>query len=398
LYSVRNGRHDVSVMKPDGSDQRNVSHRAQGRNGSFSWSSPGREQAFAVVKPSVAHRSPLLGTLAVLALLIAAATVAAGVSAMPRHASDTPPTLHRSTYKRQLAKLASDGHSGAAAIVVTPSGTWKGAAGWADFSTKRRAAPDNRFAIESTTKTFVATVVLQLVGEGRLTLHDTLQRWLPGLYPARPSITIRQLLNHTSGVPPDFGFSRPPRARATDFAAQGLLFKPGTSSAYSNSGYVLLGLIVEKVTGRSLDQVVTSRIIRHLQLRSTSYGSAHAQRMTPWLGPVESFGRPVSGDGGIISNVEDLATFFRALLGGKLLPQEQLAEMTRTIPSGFPGVRSGLGIFRKRFSCGYGWGHGGDLSYSVNVAVARDGSKAGITAQNNPALGDDIMPERLYCT
>jgi D-alanyl-D-alanine carboxypeptidase len=328
-----------------------------------------------------------------IALAIAAASVA-GALATSTHA--TPPTPDRQTYTRELHKLA-DRHSGAVAIVVTPEGTWKGAAGWADFQAKRRAEPDDRFAIESTTKTFVATVVMQLVGEGRLNLHDTVQHWLRGLYPAHPRITIRQLLNHSSGIPSDFAISEAPLVRAKRIAAQGVLFRPGTSSAYSNSDFVLLGLIVEKVTGRPLDQVVTSRIIRRLHLRGTSYGTAHAQRMTPWLGQVESFGRPVSGDGGIISTVDDLATFFRALLGGKLLPQKQLAEMTRTIASPEPDLRYGLGIFRYRQPCGFAWGHGGIASYQVDVHVARDGSKAVVWARNNPAPSDWSLGDRLYC-
>src|SRR5262249_22670208 len=152
-------------------------------------------------------------------------------------------------------------------------GTWRGAAGWAEFK-KRRAAPDDRFAIESTTKTFVATVVLQLAGEGRLALDDTVQHRLPRVSPARPPITIRQLLNHSSGIPSDFAPSAAPLVRAKQIARQGCcLFKPGTSTAYSNSDFVLLGLIVEKATGQSVDQVVTSRIIRRLHLRSTSYGT-----------------------------------------------------------------------------------------------------------------------------
>src|SRR5262249_25492571 len=80
-------------------------------------------------------------------------------------------------------------------------GTWKGAAGWADSQAKRRAHPDDRFAIESATKTFVAAVVLQLTGERRLALDETVQHRLPGLFPARPRFTIRQLLDHSSGIP-----------------------------------------------------------------------------------------------------------------------------------------------------------------------------------------------------
>jgi D-alanyl-D-alanine carboxypeptidase len=149
------------------------------------------------------------------ALAIAAAS-AAGALATSSHA--TPPTLDRPAYARELQKLA-DRDSGAVAIVVTPEGTWRGAAGWADSQAKRRAEPDDRFAIESTTKTFVATVVLQLVGERRLDLHDTVQRWLPGLFPAHRRITIRQLLNHSSGIPSDFAISEAPLVRAKRIAA-----------------------------------------------------------------------------------------------------------------------------------------------------------------------------------
>jgi D-alanyl-D-alanine carboxypeptidase len=119
--------------------------------------------------------------------------------------------------------------------------------------------------------------------------------------------------------------------------------------------------------------------------------------MTPWLGLVESSGRPVSGDGGIISTVNDLATFFRALLGGKLLPHKQLAEMTRTIPSSDPELRFGLGILRYRQPCGFAWGHGGIAGYQVDVHVARDGTKAVVWARNNPAPSDWSLGDRLFC-
>jgi D-alanyl-D-alanine carboxypeptidase len=330
--------------------------------------------------------------------MAALAALTAGGCADSHRATAEPSRLENPAYQRELRKLVSDGSSGAVAIVTTDAGTWTGAAGWADASAKRRARAGDRFAIESITKTFVATVVLQLAGERRLALDDTVQHWLPGLFPARPRITIRQLLNHSSGIPSDFGISEAPLVRVKRIAAQGCcLFPPGTSSGYSNSDFVLLGLIVEKVTGRPLDQVVTSRIIRRLHLRSTSYGTAHAQRMTAWLGQVESFGRPVSGDGGIISTVEDVATFFRAFLGGNLLAPKQLAEMTRTIATDRPDLRYGLGIWRYRVPCGFAWGHGGLASYAVDVEVARDGSKAVVWAVNNPAAADWSFADRLYC-
>jgi D-alanyl-D-alanine carboxypeptidase len=340
-------------------------------------------------------RALTLVTSLTVALAIAAASA---TSALATSSHATPPTLHRPTYTRELQKLA-DRYSGAVAIVVTPGGTWKGAAGWADSPAKRRADPDDRFAIESTTKTFVATVVLQLVGERRLDLHDTVQHWLPGLFPARPPITVRQLLSHSSGLPPDLSLGQPLRTRVEAIAAGGILFRPGTSTAYSNGNYVLLGLIVEKVTGRRLDRVVTDRIIRPLHLDGTSYGTEHAKRQAPWLGYPEFFATPVSGDGGIISTAGDVATFFRALMSGKVIRNELLSEMTHTVRTDDPGLRIGLGIFRKRFSCGVAWGHGGDLGYSVDVAVARDGSKAVVVARNNPNAGDgEKVKERLYCT
>jgi D-alanyl-D-alanine carboxypeptidase len=116
--------------------------------------------------------------------MAALAVLAAGGCADSRHAPAEPSRFQNPAYQRELRKLASDGSSGAVGIVTTDAGTWTGAAGWADASTKRRARTSDRFAIDSTTKTFVATVVLQLAGERRLALDDTVQHWLPGLFRA----------------------------------------------------------------------------------------------------------------------------------------------------------------------------------------------------------------------
>jgi D-alanyl-D-alanine carboxypeptidase len=154
-----------------------------------------------------------------------------------------------------------------------------------------------------------------------------------------------------------------------------------------------------KVTGRRLDRVVTDRIIRPLHLERTSFGTEQAKRKAAWLGYSEFFAPPVSGDGGVISTASDVATFFRALMSGKVVRDELLSEMTHTVRTDDPDLRIGLGIFRKRFSCGFAWGHGGDLGYSVDVAVARDGSKAVVVARNNPNVGDgEKAKEHLYCS
>jgi D-alanyl-D-alanine carboxypeptidase len=279
------------------------------------------------------------------------------------------------------------------ALVEKQKGTWRGAAGYA--AEGRRAEPENRFGIGSTTKTFVATVVLELVGEGRLSLEDKVGRWLPSRLRGSRRITVRQLLNHTSGLP-DLSFAFSPRS-----AQPPLLFPPGTAHSYANVNYVLLGLIVEKVTGRRLDLVLCDRIFRPLDLEDTSYGIAvpspeHAT--SAWLGtPVESVG-PVRGAGGIVSTTADLATFFRALLRGELLEHRLLAEMTQTVNTGTE-FRAGLGIFQAELPCGSPWGHGGDMpSYSNQVLVSRDGSSVVVVARNTTGWSDvKAVAEEMYC-
>jgi D-alanyl-D-alanine carboxypeptidase len=166
--------------------------------------------------------------------------------------------------------------------------------------------------------------------------------------------------------------------------------------------YVVLGLIVEKVTGRRLNQVVRDRIFRPLRLEDTSYGTAallpHPNPIPAWLGAPEEFSGPVSGDGGIVSTTGDLARFFRSLLGGKLLPPNLLSEMTRTIDADSE-FRAGLGLFQADLSCGSAWGHGGDEpAYSNQVLAARDGSRIVIVAQNTLGWPSaKATAEEMYC-
>jgi D-alanyl-D-alanine carboxypeptidase len=327
-----------------------------------------------------------------LSLLVATALSGCGgsgdKSAKPR------PVERRPDLQRALRNLTEEQHSGAVAFVQTKAVVWRGASGYADGS--RRAEPEDRFGIASTTKPFIATVVLQLVGEGRLSLEDTVERHLPGRLREGRRITVRQLLNHTSGLPPDVSFVLPPRN-----AQQPLLYQPGTAHTYSNMNYVVLGLMVEKVTGHRLDQVVRDRILRPLRLEDTSYGTAalrpNSDRKLPWLGvPVESNG-PVTGNTGIVSTTDDLAKFFRGLLGGELLRPDQLAEMRQTVDAG--PVRAWLGLFRFHLSCGSPWGHGGDEpAYSNQVLAAGDGSRIVVVAQNTLGWRSaKATAEEMYC-
>jgi D-alanyl-D-alanine carboxypeptidase len=295
---------------------------------------------------------------------------------------DRPET---SELERALRALGTN--KGAVALVRTDGFIERDAFGEAEPG--RPADPHDRFHIQSTTKTFVATVVLQLVGERRLSLQDTVGDLLPGVVrPVRP-ITVRQLLNHSSGL---VGDSIGPPA-------------PGTRFYYSNANYVLLGQIVEEVTGRPLERVVLDRIFRPLELDDTSYGTAAigSPDEGPWLGyPVVRYpaSGPIRGNAGIVSTVDDVATFFAALLGGQLLRPDLLADMTHTIEDEEGNHVVGLGIFRIELSCGLAWGHGGDGDgYSTASLAARDSSKVVVVAQNSSGFDSAIsVAEDIYCS
>ena len=266
--------------------------------------------------------------------------------------------------------------------------------------------PDDRFRVASVTKTFVATVVLQLVAEHRLSLSDTVERWLPGILPYADQITVNQLLNHTSGVPENsfvpivelyngnrFRSWRPAELvaliaeRPPDFAA-------GTDWSYSNTGYGLAGLIVERVTGRSLGRELERRIFQPLHLRDTSFPTnfpfllgRHAKGYSL---PLDGELNPIDGPlfditvynpslawaaGNMISSADDLARFFHALLSGRLLPPAQLAEMKTPVEI-LPGFGYGLGLEVSDSPCGTLFGHSGGIMGYLNLFLnSEDGER-----------------------
>jgi D-alanyl-D-alanine carboxypeptidase len=326
-------------------------------------------------------RGALVRFAAVLLVMAIAAGSACDRAEVSPGDRDRPST---SDLERALRVLGT--RKAAVVIVRTDGGIERGVFG--ETEPGRPADPHDRFAIESTTKTFVATVVLQLVGERRLSLQDTVGDLVPGVLRAVRPITVRQLLNHSSGL---FG----------DYIGPGQpVFTPGKGHHYSNANYVLLGQIVEELTGRPLERVVLDRIFGPLDLDDTSYGTATigSPDEGPWLGyPVVP--RSVAGNTGIVSTVDDVATFFEALLGGRLLRPDLMADMTRTIEAE-EGVRVGLGIFRRELPCGVAWASAGDGDfYSTASLVARDGSKVVVVAQNSSGWEAAIsVAEDVYCS
>lgn len=286
-----------------------------------------------------------------------------------------------------------------------------------NLDTNRPMTTSDRFRIGSVTKTFVATVVMQLVQEGRLSLDDTIEKHLPGLVPNGGSITIRQLLSHTSGLPDYFSNKRiyapylngnltyvwAHRTLVRIASRDKPLFTPGARGrwAYSNTGYYILGLTIEQVTGHTLARELTTRIFRPLHLSSTTLPTTpalpgrYAHGYTPTgknkLQDISHISPSILwAAGGIVSTPADVATFQRALFQGRLLSLPLVHQMQTTqvvIPGSRGRQTMGLGLFKSRFRCGTAWGHGGDLpGYTTNAYSSSNAERQVVIAVN---VGED---------
>lgn len=262
----------------------------------------------------------------VLALVVA--LLAPLGSAAPTAAADDWPGSYGTLGRRLQTAVdntltAGIGIPGISAAIQTPDGTWTGVAGSADLSTGRAVTPGTPFLVASVTKTFVAAVVLQLVEEGRISLEDRLSRWVSGV-PNGSRITVRQMLQHTSGIRDITQHARyrelvegRPDHVWTFSEIVGLigpsLFAPGTGWKYSNSNYVLLGRIVERVTGMGIAQAIRTRLLDPLDLRQTwfqgeeSGGGQVAMGYRRVNGRWKPYGTPSS-----LRPTTSIATFFWA--------------------------------------------------------------------------------------
>jgi D-alanyl-D-alanine carboxypeptidase len=344
----------------------------------------------------------LHATLTRISMLTLAATA---VTAVTASAASTPYRPDRAELQRALDAVVRSGAPGAIVLVRDDRHAVRLASGFGDLATRRPLRPGDRVRVGSVTKTFVATVVLQLAAEGRLGLDDPIERWLPGLIPGGAVITIRQLLNHTSGLPDyaDDAFVRglfddprriwAPRELISRATTHPPLFAPGASFAYSSTGYIVLGLIVEAATGRPLADEVRRRIVVPVHLRATSLDAGpriagrHAHGYTRYHGAhnaldISDIGQSFAwAAGALVSTADDLASFYRALLGGRLLPPRLLAAMRPTIP--FEGQRWGLGLVETPHGCGRSLGHGGEtLGYETEAESSRNGARQAIVAIN----------------
>jgi D-alanyl-D-alanine carboxypeptidase len=262
-------------------------------------------------------------------------------------------------------------------------------AGFADLATRRRMTPESRYRVGSTTKTFTAVVLLQLVAQGNLALSDTLRTWLPDFsIPNAASLTIEHLLRMRSGL---FDFEDDPSLLGSleahlkpwslsDAVALGIkhpaLFLPGAKFSYCNTNFCLLEMVIERLTGHSLAEELAQRIFAPLGMEMSSYPAeddlslpepsirGYEQTKDGWRECSQIFfGR---GDGALISSAVDLARFFRALLVERtLLPAPLLKQMMTIVPDDPPAEETyGLGLIADPLPCGTVWGHaGGGFGY-----------------------------------
>ncbi|WP_206301025.1 serine hydrolase domain-containing protein [Streptomyces populi] len=373
-------------------------------------------------------RTALVGAIAA-----AAAVTQAGVAAAAPGGGGHAPA------RGAVEAAVRDGVPGVTATAVDRHGTWSATAGTGDLRTGTPRSTADHYRVGSITKTFISTVLLQLEAEKRLSLDDTVDTWLPGVVSGNGNdgtrITVRQLLNHTSGI---FNYTADEDFGATYLAKDGFLrhrydtvtpeqlvavalshkpdFAPGTSWNYSNTNYVLAGMVIEKVTGRSYASQIRDRIIKPLHLHATSlpgtrvtvpgpHSRAYSKLAETTTGPTydvtslnPSWG---SSAGEMISDSADLNRFYTALLRGRLLPREQLEEMKSTVRiDGFPDGGYGLGLLERKLSCGVQvWGHDGGIHGSISVAVTTtDGRHSLAFNLNGDWTGDvEAVVEAEFC-
>ncbi|MFF2200214.1 serine hydrolase domain-containing protein [Streptomyces sp. NPDC058145] len=318
-----------------------------------------------------------------------------------------------------LHSVVNQGAPGALARVDDGDDSYLVTRGFADRSTRQGISAADRFRIGSVTKSFSAVVLLQLADEHKLDLDAPVNRYLPKLLPD-DRITVRHVLSHRSGL---YDYSDDMFAQSVsgfeavrnkvfgyrDLVALSLrkprTNAPGAAYSYSNTNYVVAGLLIEKLTGSSVRSAYEKRLISPLGLRDTFY--VHPDTKIPgrhahgYLTPdaagaklVDATDQTVSwaqSAGALISSARDLNTFYSALLRGKLLSSARLAEMER-----FTRVDAttsyGLGLRRRDLSCGVSvYGHTGAVQGFYTYAFASKDGKRALTAAANTSNNAKVL-------
>ncbi|MGQ4478725.1 serine hydrolase domain-containing protein [Streptomyces sp. SAS_276] len=339
-----------------------------------------------------------------------------GTAGLPRPAAAGRPAPDMAGLRAVLRTLTEQGAPGAIARIDDNGTVHTAAAGVDDRTTRRAIGNADRFRIGSITKSFSAVVLLQLADAHKLDLDASVDRYLPGLLPDR-RITVRHILSHRSGL---YDYTNAMFANSVSGfeAVRDKVFTyrqlvqlslnhartnaPGAAYSYSNTNFVVAGMLIEKLTGHAVGTEYRDRIIKPLKLRDTLY--VHPATKIPgrhahgYLTPdragaqlVDATDQTVSwaqSAGAVISTTRDLNTFFSALLGGRLTSAAQLAQMERWTPVNST-TRYGLGLRRRDLSCGVSvYGHTGAVQgFYTYSFTSQDGRRSLTTLANTSNNG-----------
>ncbi|HMJ15409.1 MAG TPA: serine hydrolase domain-containing protein [Polyangiaceae bacterium] len=351
-----------------------------------------------------------------LLLALCVASVGCNDADSPSDQNDDPISQESIAEVEALADAAiAAGIPGVSIAVLNGKQTVRIARGVADKETSEAMSPEHRLRMASIAKSLVASVILQLVDEEKLSLDDSVEHWLPGMLRENGDATIEQLLRLVSGV---FDFGSDPRlmapymegnfeyswrpeqlvAMAAEHPAN---FRPGERFEYSNTNYTLLALIIEKITGDTLANVVRDRITDPLGMSASTMETtshltepyAHGYLVgladTP-LDVTRISASSVFGNGNLVATALDVARFYRGLVAGDVVSQARLPAMFSVDANG-PESRYAMGLYRfgDLFPCGTFIGHDGMTpGYDATGYASLDGKRAFSVAVTSSNLAD----------